>query len=104
MRNGRRNDMDWRFLSVARWLVVVFLCFGPAAAHAAVTAQEARWEELNAGVMAAYSQGAYDRGGTLAEEAFRVAEAAFGAQDARTLTSLNNLAFLYVRQGRYGEA
>src|SRR4051812_6727176 len=104
MRNRRRNDMDWRFFFFARWVGVVFLCFGPAAAHAADPAQEARWEELNAGVMAAYSQGAYDQGVALAEEARRVAEAAFGAQDARTLTSLNNLALLYSSQGRYGEA
>jgi tetratricopeptide (TPR) repeat protein len=96
--------MDWRFLSVARWLVVVFLCFGPGAVHAAKAAQEARWEELNAGVIEAYDQGAYDQGIALAEEARRVAEEAFGALDERTLTSLNNLAWLYASQGRYGEA
>jgi hypothetical protein len=91
-----------RLFCFARWLLVVFLCLGPAAASAAKAANEARWAELNAAVVESYKQGAYEQGVMLAEEARRVAEQAFGALDPRTMTSLNNLAMLYLRQGRYG--
>jgi CHAT domain-containing protein/tetratricopeptide (TPR) repeat protein len=93
-----------RLFCFARWLLVVFLCLGPAAASAAKAANEARWAELNAAVVESYKQGAYEQGVMLAEEARRVAEQAFGALDPRTMTSLNNLAMLYLRQGRYGKA
>src|SRR4051794_37220565 len=101
---GDRMIVGCRFLSLARWLLVGFLCLGPAAASAADAAKEARWAELNAAMAEAYQRGAYGQGIVLAEEARRVAEEAFGALDPRTLTSLNNLAFLYDSQGHYGEA
>jgi hypothetical protein len=47
--------MGWRFLSIAHWLVVVFLCFGLAAARADDAAQETRWTQLNASAVEAYN-------------------------------------------------
>jgi hypothetical protein len=63
-----------------------------------------RWEELNEQVEQAYQAGNHDDGSRLAEQAYALARKAFGNRDPRTLTSLNNLAGLYERQGRDGEA
>ena len=48
--------------------------------------------------------GAYELGLALAQQAQAYAEEQLGAEHPSTLTSLNNLAFLYKLQGRYGEA
>jgi tetratricopeptide (TPR) repeat protein/CHAT domain-containing protein len=64
----------------------------------------AQWEQLNGQAAAAYQAGEHDEGLEWAKQAFELAERIFGPRDPNTLTSLNNLAFLYQSQGRYGEA
>ena len=67
-------------------------------------AQESRWNELNAQVTTLYQQGKYAEAVPIATEALKVAEAAFGPDDARVATALSNLALLYMDQGKYAEA
>jgi CHAT domain-containing protein/Tfp pilus assembly protein PilF len=67
-------------------------------------AQENRWKELNQQVVSLHQQGKLAEAVPLAEEALRVAEASFGAEDPAVAASLNNLALLYKEQGRYAEA
>jgi len=65
--------------------------------------QETQWEKHMTTAAKAYQQGRY----TDAERSFQatVKEAeAFGPQDPRLATSLNNLAVLYHQQGKYAEA
>ncbi|HYA97151.1 MAG TPA: CHAT domain-containing tetratricopeptide repeat protein, partial [Methylomirabilota bacterium] len=71
---------------------------------APLSAQEDRWNELNARFLQLYRQGGYAEAVPVAQEALRVAEATFGPEHSRTATSLNNLAALYAAQGRYAEA
>jgi tetratricopeptide (TPR) repeat protein len=82
--------------------VLLVFCAALASSKAQDLAEE--WSRLSEAVGSAYRAGEYVRGAELAEEALRVARSAFGDTDQRTLTSLNNLAFLYERQGRYGDA
>ena len=82
--------LNIRFPRLTRFWLALFMCLIPAAASAADTAQEARWKELNVGIVEAYQRGAYDRIVALAEEAQRFAEEVFGNLDERTLLSLNN--------------
>ena len=63
-----------------------------------------RWQALNARVVQAYQAGDYASGSRLAEQAYELARETFGERHPATLGSLNNLAFLYQAQGRYGEA
>jgi tetratricopeptide (TPR) repeat protein len=69
-----------------------------------VSAQEARWNELNAQVVQLLQQGKYAEAIPLAQESLRVAEATFGAQHPNVATSLDNLAELYRKQGRHSDA
>ena len=89
-----------KFTSFLGAFVLVLAFAVPALAGESQAAQEARWKELNAQVVALYQQGKYAEAAASAHEALRVAEATFGPEDARTATSLNNLAFLYEKQGR----
>ena len=78
-----------------------------AAVHGApVNAQDPAeaWSRLNQTVLDAHGAGDLAAGVRHAEEAVALARANFGADDARTLTSIHNLARLYRDQGRYGEA
>src|SRR5712692_7684498 len=101
-RDGQRSPMKFGKNTVA---LVGGFCLALAVALAApLAAQEARWNDLNAQVVALYQQGKYAEAAATAVEALRVAEATFGPEDARTATSLNNLAFLYEKQGKYAEA
>lgn len=59
---------------------------------------------LNAEVARLYGQGEYREAEAIARQAFETAERNFGPEAPDTLTPLNNLALLYERQGRYGEA
>src|SRR6266852_1226738 len=93
-----------KFTSFLGAFVLVLAFAVPALAGESQAAQEARWKELNAQVVALYQQGKYAEAAASAHEALRVAEATFGPEDARTATSLNNLAFLYDKQGRYAVA
>ena len=61
---------------------------------APLAAQQQNWEALNNKVNSLYGQGKYAEAVLVAQEALRVAEATFGPEDARTATSLNNLAGL----------
>ena len=62
------------------------------------------WSRLNQTVLDAHSTGNLAEGVRHAEEAVELARTSFGTDDARTLTSIHNLAALYRDQGRYGEA
>jgi Transposase DDE domain/Tetratricopeptide repeat len=64
----------------------------------------AKWQSLNAQMMAVYKTGDLAKGTALAKQMLELARKKFGIRDPQTLTSLNNLAFLYNAQGRYGEA
>ncbi|MBP0447525.1 CHAT domain-containing protein [Roseomonas sp. SSH11] len=59
---------------------------------------------LNRQAVSAHGRGSYPEAVAAAEQAAALARQAFGARDPRTLTSLNNLGFLYHGQGRLGEA
>jgi len=63
-----------------------------------------QWELLSQQLVDAYQAGDYVRGVELAEQSYALALAVLGPRDPRTLISLDNLAGLYVHQGRYGEA
>lgn len=67
-------------------------------------AQEARWEALDTRVQKLYQQGEYGEATPIAVEALRVAEATFGANDAKTATALSHLALLDEQQSKYAEA
>jgi len=60
--------------------------------------------EIKQQYVKAYQSGHYSKGIEFAEKAYQYALNNFGETDKDTLTSINNLAFLYVSQGRYGEA
>ncbi len=70
-------------------------------AHA--VAQEADWERHMRASLAAYQQGHYAEAVNQTKAALSLAEA-FGPDDPRLATTLNNLALLYDGQGRYTEA
>jgi tetratricopeptide (TPR) repeat protein len=59
---------------------------------------------LNHLVADMYRAGVYAQGLELAKQTQAYAEAQLGIEHPNTLSSLNNLAFLYQAQGRYGEA
>ncbi|MCI5157980.1 MAG: CHAT domain-containing protein, partial [Candidatus Electrothrix sp. AUS1_2] len=61
-------------------------------------------KELNAQAVAAYRQGKYKEGVSLAEQAHIYAVKHLGLENPDTMTSINNLATLYKSQGRYAEA
>ena len=61
-------------------------------------------EELNRQVVQLYQQGKYREAVPVAQQAVAEAKANFGPDDARTATSLNNLAGLYESMGRYDDA
>jgi tetratricopeptide (TPR) repeat protein len=88
----------WGRGSFVRALILA-VCLGCGASHA----DEAVWEQHNQAGMSAYQRGQYDE----AEEQFKAALGSakgFGEDDPRFATSLNNLAELYLAQGRYAEA
>ena len=84
------------------WLGVCLLFTSGAALP--LSAQEARWKELNAQVVQFYKQGKFAEAIPPAQASLRVAEATFGAEHPNVATSLNNLCQLYVVQGRFAEA
>ena len=88
-----------------RGFLWVFMVWGLSVAPA-VEAQDARgqWQALNQDVVRGYQEGHYQDAIALAERAYQLAQQAFGPRDPDTLISMNNLAFLYESQGRYGEA
>ncbi len=81
------------------WAVLVCLVLWPAFAEA----QQEAWERHMRAAIEASQQGHYTKAVTQIQAALRAAEA-FGPDDPRLATSLNNLAELYRAQGRYGEA
>ena len=81
------------------WAVLVCLVLWPAFAEA----QQEAWERHMRAAIEADQQGHYAKAITQMQAALRAAEA-FGSDDPRLATSLNNLAALYRLQGRYAEA
>ena len=84
-----------------RWLLVGVLCL--VLWPVQTLAQQATWEQHMRAGGAAYRQGNYAEAEKQWNAGLGVAEA-FGTQDPRYATSLNNLALLYRAQGRYGDA
>ena len=85
----------------SRWWFAALLCLTLWSAPA--LAQTDSWENRNAAGKVAYEQGDYAEAERHFAAALKIAEA-FGANDPRLGTTLNNLAELYQDQGRYGEA
>jgi tetratricopeptide (TPR) repeat protein len=79
-------------------LLIAFLC------APSLPAQESRWKELNTQVAQLYQQGKYAEALPIAAESLKVAEAAFGPDDARVAVALSYFALLYDHQGKYAEA
>ena len=92
------------FLWLAAAAALFFVVASPAAAQAPETDARQRWQQLNGSVREAYQAGDYSKGVALGEKALRLARQRFGNRDSDTLTSVNNLGFLYKAEGRYGEA
>ncbi len=82
-------------------IVASLLCLllGPAYA----VAQQADWERYMRAGAAAYQQGSYAEAVKQIKAALSAAEA-FGPNDPRLATTLNNLAVFYNAQGKYAEA
>ena len=85
-----------------RWLLVGVLCLGLCPMVAA-SAQETRWDSIMDGAVEAYQQADYAQAEKLFLAALKEAEK-FGEQDPRFATSLNNLAELYLAQGKSEQA
>ena len=87
--------------TITRWLLVglVFLALWPA--HA--PAQGGQWESYITAGQQAYQQADYAEAEKQFEAALKEAEA-FGPDDVRLATSLNELGLVYDAQGNYGEA
>ncbi len=85
-----------------RWLLVGLLCLGLWPMVAA-SAQDTRWDSIMADAWKAYQQADYAEAEKLLLAALKEAEK-FGNQDPRLPTSLNNLAELYLTQGKYAQA
>jgi CHAT domain-containing protein/Tfp pilus assembly protein PilF len=67
-------------------------------------AQESRWKDLSAQASDLYHQGKTADAIPIVAEALKVAEAAFGSDDPRVATTLNNLSVLYKELGKYADA
>ena len=80
------------------WLLLGILCLASFA-----VAQEPAWEKYTKAGTEAYQRGQYAEAEKQFVAALKEAEK-FGAQDPRLATSLNNLATLYINQGKYAEA
>jgi CHAT domain-containing protein/tetratricopeptide (TPR) repeat protein len=75
---------------------------GPAASARASDAAD--WAALNDEIKQLSGQGAYRRAIEVGTRALALAERAFGGEDGRTATSLNNLGLAYSSLGQYREA
>jgi hypothetical protein len=62
--------------------------------------QETLWNELNLELAELYRQGKYQEATEVAQRAVKVSEKTFGPNHPRVATSQNNLATLYITQGR----
>ncbi len=78
--------------------LAVWLCAGVSCA------QESRVNELIAQVKQLYQEGKYAEAVPAAAETVKLAEKAFGPDDARIAVYLNNLALLYENMGSYADA
>jgi CHAT domain-containing protein/Flp pilus assembly protein TadD len=69
-----------------------------------ISPERQHWNEIMQQVVKAYQSRHYSQGIAFAEKAYQYALNNFGETDQETLTSINNLGFLYQSQGRYGKA
>ena len=83
------------------WMLVGILCLVFVLIQART--QETQWREHLAAGAKAHREGRYSDAVNSFQAAAKDAEA-FGPQDPRLATSLNNLAGLYHQQGKYNEA
>ena len=61
-------------------------------------------EQLSVRVIALYKENKYDEALPLARQALNLREAALPANDARIISAVNNLAFIFMAKESYGEA
>jgi CHAT domain-containing protein/tetratricopeptide (TPR) repeat protein len=100
-RARRVTQIRWLSVGLLATVVALILLAGLAAP---VGAQEARWKDLNQKANELQERGKYDEGISVAEEAVRVAESTFGADDTNVAVSLNLLAMMYDDQEKYVDA
>lgn len=81
-------------------LFVGFALLCAAVAHA----QDGNWPALNREGMTLLKNGEYARGVEVAKRAIVIAEQEMGPDHPEVATSLNNLAAIYVHQGKYAQA
>ncbi len=84
-----------------RWLLAGLLSLS--LWTAAASSEDGRWQGYIDDVVEAFVDGDYVEAGRWFDAAIKRAEA-FGPQDPRSATSLNDLAEIYRAQGRYTEA
>src|SRR3954470_8480265 len=94
---------------IRRRLWSTLLCLALSIANVAVgSAQQpdaaGRVRALNAEAIEASRRGAYIEATAAAERALWLAHEVLGSRHPDTLTSINNLVVLYMRQGRHSEA
>jgi len=93
------NDQLFWPIKCCRWILpVIFIWLGSPATFA----DEAAWEQYIKAGIADYQKGDYADAIKQTNAALKEAEA-FGEEDPRFATSLNNLALVYYAQGRYTE-
>lgn len=86
-------------------LLKILLIVVPAASFGLVTyAQEDLYNKLNARLATLYKQGNTTEAIKVAEEALQVAIKTYGEKHAYVSASLNNIALLYISEGRYEKA
>ncbi|MCH7778425.1 MAG: tetratricopeptide repeat protein [Gemmatimonadetes bacterium] len=86
------------------WLLVGLVLIGGIALWLmSAPNQGAKWESYITAAQQAYQQADYAEAEKQLEAALKEAEA-FGPDDVRLATSLNNLALLYADRGRYAES
>lgn len=80
----------------------IFLLF--AVLSGSISAQHTSIKALNAKADMLFSHGYYELAAQAATEALQAAKAKYGAASAKAAAEMNNLAYIYMAQGRYTEA
>ncbi len=88
---------------LSKWLAAGFVCLALASPAADAWAQGGTWEDYMEAATAALQHRDFAEAGTQLEAALELAEAFAGA-DPRLARTLNNLAYIYRRVGRYHDA
>ena len=90
-----------RTTRIANWIALIAALLTLAIP---VTAQKDRWEQLNSQAIQLQKQGKNTEALPVAQEAAKVAEATFGAENFSTAVALNRLGTIYSNLGKYSDA